>query len=649
LSANNQADDRPNAWTRPLRFHLSVIVALLLIAIAAVLIAVNYYHARQVALASASREMRIHSDRIVDRYRAVFGSAAAMVDVVSSSQIERRPEVEDQATFARFLQQTLLSSQYVDSAYVGYPTGAFVDAVSIANNPLWRAALSAPADAAFATRIIALDDQGRRLSRWEFLDSGGRWLASTDAQPADYDPRERPWYRGAVQTPALITTGPYRFATTKALGITIARRHAAYGSLVVGADILLDTIDAFLSTQLITLSSRVFIFDAANQLIARSDGSSATTEAECIENCTVLQRQGDLLRDLASAAVVETEHADNKASTLSIGGREYLMIVSPISSTALIGGGHVVSLAPVKDLTMASDRVLRQGLLISAGVVAFGVACAFLMARQISSSLAGITSQAHRLMRFELGDTKLISSRITEISQLGNAMNAARKAISTFGLYVPTDLVRRIVGSGEFTGRSGRKQSVTALFSDIRDFTSICERHSAEQVVTMLSGYFDLVSDVVHRYRGVIIQFSGDAVFALWNAPEVDERHIDHACQCALELKARVHDFNCGQSRLGEPDLATRFGVHTGTAVVGSVGARNRFQYTAMGDAVNIASRLEGINKEFDTTILVSAAVVAGVKSSYCFKSLGSVRVKGREQEVEIFELRDTPEQDVLR
>jgi adenylate cyclase len=221
-------------------------------------------------------------------------------------------------------------------------------------------------------------------------------------------------------------------------------------------------------------------------------------------------------------------------------------------------------------------------------------------------------------------------------------MNAAREAISTFGLYVPTDLVRRIVGSGEFTGRSGQKQSVTALFSDIRDFTTICEQHSAEQVVTMLSDYFDLFGEVVHRHRGVIIQFSGDAVFALWNAPEADEQHIDRACQCALELKARVRDFNCGQNQRGAPDLATRFGVHTGTVVVGSVGAKDRFQYTAMGDAVNIASRLEGLNKEFDTTILVSAAVVAGVKSSYCFKSLGSVRVKGREEEVEIFELSNT-------
>jgi len=218
-------------------------------------------------------------------------------------------------------------------------------------------------------------------------------------------------------------------------------------------------------------------------------------------------------------------------------------------------------------------------------------------------------------------------------------MSTARETIAAFGLYVPRELVRRIMGSREFTGRSGQRQRVTALFSDIEDFTTICEQRTAEDVVSMLSEYFDLFSEVVERHRGVIIQFSGDAVFALWNAPELDETHVDRACLCALDLKSRIGDFNTRQRTNGAPVFNTRFGVHTGDALVGSVGAKNRFQYTAMGDVVNVASRLEGLNKEFGTTILVSAAVVAAVKSSLHFRPIGPARVKGREEEVEIFEL----------
>ena len=106
-----------------------------------------------------------------------------------------------------------------------------------------------------------------------------------------------------------------------------------------------------------------------------------------------------------------------------------------------------------------------------------------------------------------------------------------------------------------------------------------------------------------------------------------------------MELKSRIAGFNAKQKAHGAPEFGTRFGIHTGAVVVGSVGAKDRFQYTAMGDAVNVASRLEGLNKEYQTTILVSAAVAAGATSSFCFRPLGPVHVKGREEDVDAFEL----------
>jgi adenylate cyclase len=141
----------------------------------------------------------------------------------------------------------------------------------------------------------------------------------------------------------------------------------------------------------------------------------------------------------------------------------------------------------------------------------------------------------------------------------------------------------------------------------------------------------------------VIIQFSGDSVFALWNAPQFDESHVDRACECVLELATRVREFNLSQRRRGAPETITRFGLHTGAAVVGSVGAEDRFQYTAMGDVVNVASRLESLNKELKTTILVSRAVVSGAGKSFPFIRIGPVHLKGREGEVEVFELRAEP------
>jgi adenylate cyclase len=625
-------------WTRSLRFHLSVVVVALLTATSAILIGSHYHEGRRAALAAARQQMRLFSDRIVDRYRTVFGSAAVVIDVASGSQIVRRPEPEDEASVGQFLQRLLRSSEYVDGAYVGYPTGAFVHAVNIKNNPKWRAALSAPDEAAFATRIVAIDDQGQRSSRWEFLDGEGHFVAATDPDSANYDPRERSWYESAVKQSSLIWNGPYRMFTTEQMGITIARRHAAYQTIVFGADVLLGTIDTFLATQLITPSSTVFVFDSSSRLIASSD-EAAAAEARCAPNCSPLQGTSRLFVERAKAAIAGAEQDGNGTSAISVNGSDYLLDVSSIVATPLLEGGHVVSIAPISDLTYESDRLLNRGLMLSTAILVIGVLCAFLAARQMSHALGSITAQAEGLTRFEFGAVGPVRSRIVEIAKLGTAMSAARETIATFGLYVPKELVRRIIGAHEFTGRSGARQTVTALFSDIMDFTAICEQHSAEDVVSMLSDYFDLFGEAVQRHGGVIIQFSGDSIFALWNAPQQDELHIDRACLCALDLKSRIADFNTSQKRRNAPELITRFGLHTGGVVVGSVGARDRFQYTAIGDAVNVASRLEGLNKEFNTTILVSSAVVIGAGANFHFRSLGLVAVKGREEQVEAFEL----------
>jgi adenylate cyclase len=232
-----------------------------------------------------------------------------------------------------------------------------------------------------------------------------------------------------------------------------------------------------------------------------------------------------------------------------------------------------------------------------------------------------------------------VRSHVREISALAAAMAMARGAIHTFGLYVPKELVRRIIGAGEFDGRSASRQEVTALFTDIYDFTTISEQHPPEDIVAMLSGYFDIFSETVARNNGAIIQFLGDSVFAMWNAPIPDPRHAENACRCALATAARLDAFNNAQVERGLPELRTRFGIHTGPAVVGSVGASERLQYTGMGDTLNVASRLEGLNKTYGTTILVSGAVAKRCPPDLVFRALGSGEAKGRKQTIELFEL----------
>src|SRR5690606_31268958 len=149
------------------------------------------------------------------------------------------------------------------------------------------------------------------------------------------------------------------------------------------------------------------------------------------------------------------------------------------------------------------------------------------------------------------------------------------------------------------------------------------------EVVIMLSEYFDILNVAVGKHDGTIIQFLGDSIFAMWNAPVTDERHAEKACRAALAMKEALDIFNAGQVARGLPEFRTRFGIHTGTAVVGSVGAADRLQYTAMGDTINVASRLEGMNKAHRTTILASREVYLRCRDTIRFQALGQAHAKG--------------------
>ena len=155
----------------------------------------------------------------------------------------------------------------------------------------------------------------------------------------------------------------------------------------------------------------------------------------------------------------------------------------------------------------------------------------------------------------------------------------------------------------------------------------------------MLSEYFDILDEAVTAHDGSIIQFLGDSIYAMWNAPIPDLQHAEHACRAALAAQQRLEVFNKAQLAKGLPEFRTRFGIHTGPAVVGSVGARERLQYTAMGDTINVASRLEGMNKMHHTSILASAAVERACSETIEFRPLGTAQAKGRMEALEIFEV----------
>jgi adenylate cyclase len=213
-----------------------------------------------------------------------------------------------------------------------------------------------------------------------------------------------------------------------------------------------------------------------------------------------------------------------------------------------------------------------------------------------------------------------------------------RRVRAAFGQYLSPEVVRRLLLNPELV--EPRKTEITVMFSDIRGFTTISEKLDAQELAIFLNQYLSDMTSVVFERGGTLDKYIGDAVMAFWNAPFEQENHAALACRTALDMMARIHQMQKKWAAEGKPRLDIGIGLNTGVASVGNMGSSLRYGYTALGDSVNLASRLEGLNKDYGTHILVNETTYLATKNSgLVFRELDLIRVKGKLQPVVIYEL----------
>ena len=213
------------------------------------------------------------------------------------------------------------------------------------------------------------------------------------------------------------------------------------------------------------------------------------------------------------------------------------------------------------------------------------------------------TSQ--QIERFQLEGIPHRRSRLVEIDRLSGAIARMAAGLADFAKFIPTELVRSLLQSGVRAEPGGERRELTVLFADLAGFTGLSER-LGDGVVPIVGQFLELASQAVEAEGGTVDKFIGDAIMAFWGAPSPDPDQALHACRAALAIAAGMR----AAAERGEPlgELRVRIGLNTGPAIVGNVGSTRRLNYTALGDTVNLASRLEGVNKVYGTTILMSAA-----------------------------------------
>lgn len=209
----------------------------------------------------------------------------------------------------------------------------------------------------------------------------------------------------------------------------------------------------------------------------------------------------------------------------------------------------------------------------------------------------------------------------------------------TFSYYLSPDVIKELASNPDKLQLGGERKDLTVLFSDIRSFTSMSEKLRPEEVTTLLNEYLSAMTEIIFRYSGTLDKFIGDAIMAFWGAPVPTEEHARKAVMCALDMIARLEELQAMWRAQGRPVIEIGVGINTGEMIVGNMGSKQRMDYTVIGDNVNLASRLETLNRQYNTKIIIAESTYKKVSNEVEVKPLGEVKVKGKENMVTVFEL----------
>jgi adenylate cyclase len=276
-------------------------------------------------------------------------------------------------------------------------------------------------------------------------------------------------------------------------------------------------------------------------------------------------------------------------------------------------------------------------------VAAACVVVAGLLSRSVTRPLHDLVGVVHKIRGGDLTASTTLTGH-DEIGHLGTALNEMAHGLrdrdrikEIFGRYVTTQVSQELLEKQITLG--GERRRVTMLFSDIRNFTSMSEGMTPERIIEFLNDYFSEMVDAVFEHHGVLDKFIGDGMLAVFGSLDVVEGHERRAVLTALRMKARLAKLNGERAMIGQPPIAIGIGVHTDEVIVGNIGSRKRLEYTVIGDGVNTCSRVEGLNKEFGTTILITDATYEQVRDEFECRAMPEAPLKGKTKVPRVFEV----------
>jgi len=296
-------------------------------------------------------------------------------------------------------------------------------------------------------------------------------------------------------------------------------------------------------------------------------------------------------------------------------------------------------LTPIDDFVGTLKKTNRLMMAVIIGLTMVELFFIFFASRRLSRPVENVSRQLQEIESLNFDAPSRPPSNIQEIAKLESAASLLRTSLKSFSSFVPLDVVRQLIKSGIPLTLGVEPRFLTVFFSDLENFSSHSETLAPDDLLVQISTYLEEVSSAISEEGGTVDKFIGDGVMAFWNAPVERPDHVLRACAAAVRAARRMERVNDAWEAEGRPRIHIRIGLNCANVLVGNVGSSNRLSYTALGDGVNVAARLEGINKQFGTTICISDSIYDQAKADILARPLKRVQVKGRKTEFMIYEL----------
>jgi adenylate cyclase len=467
----------------------------------------------------------------------------------------------------------------------------------------------------------------------------------------DYDPRTRPWYIGAKNMLNIYWTDIYPFFNKEPDHIYNQNENnkTVYGISVsapilnnkkkfvgaIGVDISLIELSDFLRTLKIGQNGKALIVNNNRQLILFP---WVTTEQLLSAHENKGMRVEDIEIDWLKEGTENFFKSYEKDFFYTYKGQDYFIKVHDF--TKEIGKDWYLLIAvPVDDFLGEMKQARFISFLMTSLMLLLSIICSLILSRSLSRPIEIMTNTMKQVNELNFANLVHLTSPIREFQQMSNTLTSMAQGLKAFLQYIPPEVVKELVRNGQNVTLGGQEMNLTLFFSDIQGFTQIAEETAPIELMADLSHYFDQMVKVIVNYQGTVDKYIGDSVMAFWGAPQYIADHAKLACQAALDCQKEIAHLNAQRIAEGKAIFYTRIGLHTGMTIVGNIGSSDRFNYTVIGDSVNIASRLEGLNKIYHSSIIVGHATYRQVYQFFVFRPLDFIIVKGKNEGIKIYQL----------